>query len=90
VRPSDTVARLGGDEFVVLCEQVDEQSAVALGKRLHEAIRLPVIVGGAAHELSVSIGIALGEKDPDVLLSNADNALYRAKARGPGRLEVFS
>lgn len=90
VRPSDTVARLGGDEFVVLCEQIDEQSAVALGERLHEAIRLPVAVGGAVHDLSASIGIALGRADPDALLGYADSALYRAKARGGGRLEVFS
>jgi diguanylate cyclase (GGDEF)-like protein len=90
VRPSDTVARLGGDEFVVLCEQVDKASAVALGERLQEAIRLPVTVGGAVHELSASIGIALGERDPDDLLSNADTALYRAKGRGGGQLEVFS
>jgi diguanylate cyclase (GGDEF)-like protein/PAS domain S-box-containing protein len=90
VRPSDTVARLGGDEFVVLCEQVDRASAIALGERLQEAIRLPVTVGGAVHELSASIGIALGETDPDLLLSNADAALYRAKGRGGGQLEVFS
>jgi GGDEF domain-containing protein len=42
------------------------------------------------HELSASIGIALGERDPDDLLSNADTALYRAKGRGGGQLEVFS
>jgi diguanylate cyclase (GGDEF)-like protein len=90
VRPSDTVARLGGDEFVVLCEQIDERSAVALGQRLDEAIRLPVTVSGTVHDLSASIGIALGKSDPDVLLGNADRALYRAKARGGGRLDVFS
>jgi diguanylate cyclase (GGDEF)-like protein len=90
VRPSDTVARLGGDEFVVLCEQVDVRSAVALGQRLQEAIRLPVTVSGTVHDLSASIGIALGQTDPDVLLGNADSALYRAKAQGGGRLEVFS
>jgi diguanylate cyclase (GGDEF)-like protein/PAS domain S-box-containing protein len=90
VRPSDTVARIGGDEFVVLCEQVDRQSAVALGERLHEAIRLPVAVGGSVHHLSASIGIALGQSDPEALLGNADSALYRAKARGGGGLEVFS
>lgn len=90
VRPSDTVARLGGDEFVVLCEQVDEETAVALGERLQETIRLPLTTGGTAHALSASIGISLGRTDPDLLLHNADSALYRAKASGGGRLEVFS
>jgi GGDEF domain-containing protein len=43
-----------------------------------------------AHGLSASIGIALGDGDPDVLLGEADTAVYRAKARGRGRIEVFS
>jgi diguanylate cyclase (GGDEF)-like protein/PAS domain S-box-containing protein len=90
VRPSDTVARLGGDEFVVLCEQVDDDSAIALGRRLQAVIGLPLSIGGAGYELSASIGIALGTDDPDGLLGRADSALYRAKARGGGRIEVFS
>ena len=90
VRPFDTVARLGGDEFVVLCEQVDEESAIALGRRLQAAIGLPLSTGGDTHELSASIGIALGITNPDALLDNADSALYRAKANGGARIEVFS
>ncbi len=89
VRPADTVARLGGDEFVVVCEQVDEESALALGRRLQEAIRLPLTVGGVKHGLSASIGIALGHTDPDALLGDADAAVYRAKADGRGRVELF-
>jgi diguanylate cyclase (GGDEF)-like protein/PAS domain S-box-containing protein len=89
VRPGDTIARLGGDEFVALCEHVDEESALAVGRRLLDAIRLPFTVGGADHELSASIGIALGHSDPDVLLANADAATYRAKAAGRGRIELF-
>ena len=88
VRPADTVARLGGDEFVVVCEQVDEGSALALGQRLHEAIRLPLTVGSINHELSASIGIALGHSEPDALLGDADAAVYRAKAKGRGRVEL--
>jgi diguanylate cyclase (GGDEF)-like protein/PAS domain S-box-containing protein len=90
VRPMDTVARLGGDEFVVLCEQVDGASAIALGERLQEAIRLPLSAGGVVHKLTASVGIALGGGDPEVLLGNADRALYRAKAVGGDRIEVFS
>jgi diguanylate cyclase (GGDEF)-like protein/PAS domain S-box-containing protein len=89
VRPGDTIARLGGDEFVALCEHVNEESALAVGRRLLEAIRLPFTVGGSQHELSASIGIALGHSDPDVLLANADAATYRAKAAGRGRIELF-
>src|SRR6478735_7361693 len=87
VRPSDTVARLGGDEFVVVCEETDEASALALGRRLQEAIRPPVTIGDLELTLSASIGVALGRDDAEALLANADTAVYRAKAAGPGRVE---
>jgi diguanylate cyclase (GGDEF)-like protein len=89
VRPADTVARLGGDEFVVVCEDVDEEEALALGRRLQDAIRPPVMVGGVEHRVSASIGVALGNGDPDALLDQADAAVYRAKAIGRGRIELF-
>jgi diguanylate cyclase (GGDEF)-like protein len=92
VRPVDTVARLGGDEFVVVCEGIDEDTAIALGHRLAEAIHEPLEAAGLEHRLSASIGIALGtasRRDPDALLADADAAAYRAKAAGHGRVEVF-
>jgi diguanylate cyclase (GGDEF)-like protein len=85
VRPADTVARLGGDEFVVVCEQVDEAGAAAFAQRLDAAIRRPLIVDGVVHDLTASIGIALGHGDADVLLHDADAAVYRAKAAQGGR-----
>ena len=88
VRPGDTIARIGGDEFVALCEHVDEASALAVGERLLEAIREPFTAGEVQHELSASIGIALGPSDPDALLASADAATYRAKAAGRGRIEL--
>jgi diguanylate cyclase (GGDEF)-like protein/PAS domain S-box-containing protein len=89
VRPADTVARLGGDEFIVICEDVERATAVELGQRLDAAIRRPLAVGGAEYPLTASIGIALGRENPDALLANADAAVYRAKAGGRGRVEVF-
>lgn len=89
VRPTDTVARLGGDEFVVVCEDLDEETAIALGRRLHEALEQPLVIRGIEHTLSASIGIALGQTDPDGLLGNADAAVYRAKANGRGHVELF-
>jgi diguanylate cyclase (GGDEF)-like protein len=88
VRPADTVARLGGDEFAVVCEDVDEETALALGRRLDEAIRRPVAVAGGGHLLTASIGIALGGDDPDSMLAAADAAVYQAKAAGRGRVEL--
>ena len=92
MRPADTVARLGGDEFVVVCEDIDERTAIALGHRLTEAIHEPLDVDGDRAPAVGSIGIALGaagRRDPDALLADADAAAYRAKAEGRGRVEVF-
>jgi diguanylate cyclase (GGDEF)-like protein/PAS domain S-box-containing protein len=88
VRPADTVARLGGDEFVVVCEEIDEETALALGARLEAAIRRPVRVAGSEQRLTASIGIALGRDDPDSMLAAADAAVYQAKAAGRGRVEL--
>src|SRR3954447_10789103 len=90
VRPADTVARLGGDEFVVVCEDVDERTALALGWRVASAVQEPLEAEGT--QLTASIGIALGtgtDTDPDVLIGHADAAAYRAKERGSGRVELF-
>ena len=92
VRPADTVARLGGDEFVVVCESVDERTALALGWRVAAAVQEPIVAAGTEHQLAASIGIALGTgagTDPDVLIGHADAAAYRAKERGSGRVELF-
>jgi len=90
VRPGDTIARLGGDEFIAVCEGIDVEAALAVARRLQEAIELPLRSEGTEHQLTASIGIALGESDPDALLADADTASYRAKAAGRGRIEVFA
>src|SRR5205085_2374494 len=56
---------------------------------VHDALQLPVMVDGIDHSVSASIGIALGHADPDGLLGSADAAVYRAKAHGRGRVELF-
>ncbi len=98
IRPSDTAARLGGDEFVILCEDLDGDPAVALvelsevATRLHESLE-----GGVEFELgegwvSASIGLQVvrgASQSVTTLLGNADVAMYRAKANGRSRTEVF-
>ncbi|MBV9942322.1 MAG: diguanylate cyclase [Solirubrobacterales bacterium] len=90
VRPGDTIARLGGDEFVAVCEDIDADAACAVGRRLQQAIRRPFAAGGAEHRMTASIGIAIGEREPDALLAAADEAAYRAKAAGRARIELFA
>jgi diguanylate cyclase (GGDEF)-like protein/PAS domain S-box-containing protein len=92
LRPSDTIARVGGDEFVVFCEDVpSEREALAMVDRLVRALDAPFDLGGQAQHATASIGIALGDGSlqPEVLIRNADAAMYRAKERGRARYELF-
>src|SRR5206468_1709036 len=92
VRPTDVVARLGGDEFAVLIEnEMDYKPAVALAKRVTQALREPFVIDGHEIYLSASIGIATTERGitgADQLLRNADLAMYRAKA-GEGGFAIY-
>jgi GGDEF domain-containing protein len=67
---------------------VDEQSAMALAHRLERAIERPVQIGNVEHRLTASIGIAVGHTGREELVRRADAALYGAKARGSGAIEV--
>ena len=89
VRAGDTAARLGGDEFAVLLEGVDEEEVAVTARRILGAFAEPMTVNGREVYISCSIGIAFGLSGDDDVLRNADLALYRAKARGRGRFEVF-
>jgi diguanylate cyclase (GGDEF)-like protein/PAS domain S-box-containing protein len=94
LRASDTIARFGGDEFAVVCEDVaDDEHAIRIAERLVLAFEDPFTVGGEARFGSVSVGLVVtdpdSERSADGLLSDADAAMYRAKERGRGRLEVF-
>jgi diguanylate cyclase (GGDEF)-like protein len=93
VRPSDTVARFGGDEFAVLIEDAsDDVDVVQVAERVLEGLRQPFVVNGRELHVRGSMGIARMESDvdgADHLLRNADLAMYRAKAAGPGRLRAL-
>ncbi|HAT29885.1 MAG TPA: sensor domain-containing diguanylate cyclase [Janthinobacterium sp.] len=86
LREGDTLARLGGDEFIVLLENVDGQYGASLvAEKLVALFERPFIVAG--HELFVtcSVGISLFPHDAvdlNMLIRNADVAMYQAKARG--------
>jgi len=93
VRETDTVARFGGDEFAVLLDDMDAvQDAVRAADRMQQALASPVSLSGYEVFTSASIGIALSSTAygrADHLLRNADMAMYRAKAAGTGRHELF-
>ncbi len=92
-RPDDILARLGGDEFALWCPQLDDGvAAEQLAVRLLTAIQEPIRVGGHLASLSASIGIVFttgGLHEVGDLLSKADAAMYRAKASGRSRFDIF-
>ncbi|HEX8477000.1 MAG TPA: EAL domain-containing protein [Telluria sp.] len=94
LRHGDTLARLGGDEFIVLLENVaGEAGAAQVAEKLMTMFEQPFVV--AEHELFVtgSVGISLYPDDADdlnMLIRNADVAMYQAKARGRNNFQFYS
>ncbi len=93
LRPGDTVSRLGGDEFSVLLEDIgDVAGAIMVAERIQSAMQQPFAIASQQVFTSASIGIALSHLEyehPEDLLRDADMAMYRAKATGKARHEVF-
>jgi predicted signal transduction protein with EAL and GGDEF domain len=92
VRGVDTVARLGGDEFAIVQSHARPTDASELAGQVIETLLEPFDVHGHQVVIGTSIGIAMAPADgnePDLLLRNADMALYRAKAQGRGTYHFF-
>lgn len=93
LRAGDTLARLGGDEFIALLDDISSaDDAYRVSMRIHEALSPPHAIEGREVSCTASIGIAHGKPDyqqPEEVLRNADTAMYRAKADGGTRAELF-
>jgi diguanylate cyclase (GGDEF)-like protein len=90
---NDVLARFGGDEFVILCSTaITDDEAAALADRIVEELEEPYEIDGHEVIIGASVGIAVSPRDgvdTDLLLKNADMALYRAKADGRGAWRFF-
>jgi PAS domain S-box-containing protein len=88
-----TVARMGGDEFTVLLQDVESlREATEAVRELEQEFKKPVTIEGRELYVTLSTGIVLGPGEyerPEDLLRDADTAMYRAKARGRARFEIF-
>jgi diguanylate cyclase (GGDEF)-like protein/PAS domain S-box-containing protein len=93
LRPSDTLARLGGDEFTALLDDIQsEVDATRVAERINKELSHPFSLQGQEVYATVSVGIALSSSHyerPEDMLRDADTAMYRAKANGRSRHQVF-
>jgi diguanylate cyclase (GGDEF)-like protein len=93
LRPTDIVARLGGEEFAVLLTDACRDNAFKVAERIRSTFAaLAATVAGHAVNATASIGVAIiqdPQQDVHALLGQADQALYRAKARGRDRVVVI-
>jgi diguanylate cyclase (GGDEF)-like protein len=94
LRSGDSLARLGGDEFAVLLQDLHgPEDALMAAAHLQEAISAPITVDTHSFVISASVGIALAargsDKAPEQMLREADSAMYHAKKRRRGLIELF-
>jgi diguanylate cyclase (GGDEF)-like protein/PAS domain S-box-containing protein len=94
LRDGDTLARLGGDEFIVLLEDVDGvHGARQVAEKLMQLFERPVLVSDYELFVTGSVGISLFPQDAvdmNVLIRNADVAMYQAKARGRNGYQLYA
>ncbi|WP_053332094.1 bifunctional diguanylate cyclase/phosphodiesterase [Turneriella parva] len=94
VGPLDTASRQGGDEFsIIIAELEHADEAAFMARRICEALSEPFQVEALRLHASASVGIAMYPKDglqAEVLLRNADIAMYHAKGSGRNQFQFFS
>ncbi len=93
LRDIDILARLGGDEFVILLEDVcDPDYTNAIVERLQQALRKPFALQSKEVFAPASFGVVLNTQDyeqPELIIRDADAAMYHAKESGRGQVKVF-
>ncbi len=94
IREDDTVARIGGDEFTVILEQFNtSENTDLVASKILKVLDKPYQIENRELNVQASIGISIYPDDGDnseVLLRNADTAMYHAKARGRNNFQYFS
>ncbi len=94
LRESDTVARIGGDEFNILLTDIERVESVAVTvRKIISVFRKPFFIKGRNLSVTASIGVSLYPDDgsnAEVLIRNADTAMYHAKERGRNNYRFYN
>jgi len=93
VREGDTVARIGGDEFIILLRETGEEGVALVADKVLKKLAIPFDLNGQMISTYASIGIALyptHSTEIDVLMKNADAAMYSAKENGRNNYKFFT
>ena len=94
LREGDTLARQGGDEFTLLLPQIeDREDAIRTVEKMIKSFDVPFQIDGHELYVTISIGVALYPVDGesiDILIKNADIAMYDSKAKGRNRFQCYS
>ena len=98
LRTEDTVSRVGGDEFVILLPELDKRSDIAANQaytvatKIRDAFSMPFDLQGHEYHITPSIGITLfpeQEQTSEVLLKQADSAMYKSKNDGRNTISFY-
>ncbi len=87
------MARLGGDEFLIILESADAEAAEQSAKRILRTLVAPMNIVNRELVSTVSIGLTMFPHDgdsPEILMRNADSAMYKAKAQGKNEFQFFT
>lgn len=93
IKDKDIIARLGGDEFVIILPKIESmEEASYIAKKIIESLSQSFFLNNHEVYISTSIGISLFPihgQSMDILLRNADKAMYSAKSNGKNRYEYY-
>jgi len=93
IRDEDILARIGGDEYTIVLPNTNQVSVIKVIEKIFDMMQKPFSLLGVNIHATFSAGISIYKQDgetPDILLRNADTAMYKAKSSGKNSYEFYN